>query len=260
MHVEFDGWKPRIHIRKHSAKRFLELDILRGIAIAYMIFLHVIWDLDYFGLLPLNAVIYQTNQIAPVMFFLLVGICLSITYNKKKDKPDHYLEKHLFKRGMWIISLGMIITVVTLIFMSDRPIFFGVLHCIGLSIILAIPFLRLKRINILPGSIIILLGVFITRMSVNNPSIVHLLVGLHPTGFWQYTVDYFPLFPWFGIVLLGITLGNILYKNGQRQFHFPDLSNRKSVNLISWMGQHSLEIYLVHQPVIAGILGIYLFF
>jgi uncharacterized membrane protein len=225
-----------------------------------MIFHHVLWDLDYYGILPLNPSLYQFNQLVPTMFFLLIGICLSITFNKKQDYPNHYLEKHLVKRGLWIFGLGMAITAITMVFMPGRPILFGVLHCIGISIILCIPFLKLKTLTFFPGAIMVLLGVLMAQFSVENPTVLHLLVGLHPIGFWQYTIDYFPLFPWLGIALLGVFLGNIFYRDGVRQFRFPDLSDRRSLSLLSWMGKHSLEIYLLHQPVIAGILGLYIIF
>jgi len=260
MKVPGFGW---IHQRQaqenqSSSNRFIELDIFRGIAIVYMMFHHVLWDLDYFGIWPLNPHLYQFNQLVPLMFFVLIGICLSISFNKKQDYSNRFLEKHLLKRGLWIFGLGMIITAVTLVFMPERPILFGVLHCIGFSIILSIPLLKLKTLVLFPGLIMVLLGVLMAQFSVENPTVVHLLVGLHPIGFWQYTIDYFPLFPWFGVALLGVFLGNIFYKDGQRQFHFPDLSGNRSISFLSWMGKHSLEIYLLHQPVIAGILGLYI--
>jgi len=246
-------------LKKSVSSRFPELDIFRGLAISYMIFLHVLWDLDYFNILPLHGGIYQFNKIVPLMFFMLIGICLSISYSKKYQHDTKLMIRHLTLRGLWIIGLGMIITVVTLVFMPERPIFFGVLHCIGLSIILTIPFMQLKKFNVIPGAVMVLIGFAISMFSVQNPSALHLIVGLHPAGFWRYTIDYFPLFPWLGVMLLGVAVGNLLYKNGQRQFKFPDfIAHYKPVSALSWMGQHSLIIYLIHQPVIAGILGLYI--
>jgi len=244
--------------RKQQTSRFIELDIFRGVAIISMIFLHLLWDLDYFGFVPLNETIYQFNKIIPTMFFLLVGICLAISVAKNHKSSERTLVNHLLVRGLWILGLGIIITIVTLIVMPDRPIFFGVLHCIGLSIILSIPFLRFKAYNALIAPLILLLGIIVGLYHIDNPTIVHLVVGLHPAEISHYTIDYFPLLPWFGVSLFGIALGNWLYKDGKRQFSFPDLSQYKPVSLVSWFGKHSLLIYLLHQPVIAGILGLYL--
>ncbi|MHA1487713.1 MAG: heparan-alpha-glucosaminide N-acetyltransferase domain-containing protein, partial [Promethearchaeota archaeon] len=69
--------------------------------------------------------------------------------------------------------------------------------------------------------------------------------------------DYFPLIPWFGATLVGIVLGSILYKDNKRRFYLPDLSKYKSFTMLSWVGKHSLAIYLFHQPVIAGMLFIF---
>ena len=244
--------------KQKTSTRFIEIDILRGTAIACMIFLHLLWDLDYFGLLPLNENIYQFNKIIPSIFFCLVGICLIITYQKKYATAPHHLIKHLFYRGLGILILGMIITAITMVFLSDRPIFFGVLHCIGLSIILSIPFLRFKQYNFVFGSIFILIGLFVNALAVHHPTIVHLILGLHPPELWRYTIDYFPILPWFGVCLFGIAIGSVLYKDGMRQFRFPNLMPNKPVSMISWLGQHSLVIYLLHQPVIAGVLGLYI--
>ena len=246
--------------RRHAA-RFVEIDILRSCAIIFMVVLHVSWDLDYFGLFPLNKGIYQFQVLVPTLFFILAGICLVFTTTQKKMFLDHNhsLEKHLLIRGLWIFGLGMIITVVTLVFMPDRPIFFGVLHCIGLSIIMCIPFLRLRSYNFVFAAGIIFLSTIMGSYIVEQPTLLHMIVGIHPASMAKVTIDYFPIFPWFGVILFGIALGNVLYKDGRRRFPCPDLSRYKRVNAFSWLGKHSLGIYLVHQPIIAGILGGYLF-
>ena len=70
----------------------------------------------------------------------------------------------------------------------------------------------------------------------------------------MYMFDYFPLLPWLGVVLVGVFLGNVLYPEGERRYPLPDFSTRPMTGLLAWMGQHSLAIYLVHQPVLVIIL------
>jgi len=243
-------------------RRFIELDILRGLAIIFMIYLHILWDLDYFGIMPINNEIYKFQKIAPIMFFVLVGMCLTVSRNRQISKPsfdEKKYDKHLFLRGLKILLLGMVITLITMIFLPDKPIFFGVLHCIGLSIILSIPFLKFKSYNLLFGAMIIIAGLTMNLFPIEDPTILHLAVGFHHGDVAQYTIDYFPLCPWFGICLVGITLGNILYRDNERRFKMPDLSRYKPAKMFSWLGQHSLAIYLVHQPIIAGTLSVFLF-
>lgn len=244
------------------SNRFMELDLLRGFAIIFMIFLHIIWDLDYFGIMPINTAVYKFQKIVPAMFFVLVGMCLIVSRNRQINKPsfdEKKYDKHLLLRGLKILSLGMVITLITMIFLPDKPIFFGVLHCIGLSIIFSIPFLKLKSYNLLFGALIIITGLIINLFPVEDPTILHLAIGFHQSDVAQYTIDYFPLLPWFGISLVGIAFGNILYRDNERRFKMPDLSRYKPAKIFSWLGQHSLAIYLVHQPIIAGALTVFLF-
>lgn len=241
-------------IETGQPQRFIELDILRGFAILFMIILHLFWDLDYFGILSLNKNFYSLNIIVPMMFFLLVGICLAVNNNKYKHQPRK-MHLRTVQRGLWILNLGILLTLLTAVFLPDRPILFGVLHCIGCCIILSTLLLRFKSTNIILAAFIIVsglaLGFFYTT---EDPTMVELATGIHEADIGKHTIDYFPILPWFGVCLVGIALGNILYKDNKRRYPLPDLSRYKPTKLFSWMGQHSLAIYLIHQPLIAGVL------
>jgi len=249
---------PEQHAEKGQSQRFIELDILRGFAILFMIILHLLWDLDYFGIIPLNYNFYSLNIIVPVIFFLLVGICQAVNNNKYLNQPRKMYFRTI-QRGLWILNLGMLFTLLTAVFLPDKPILFGVLHCIGCCIILSTLLLRFKSTNVILATLIIVsglaLGLFYTTES---PNMVELAAGIHESNIAAHTIDYFPILPWFGVCLLGITLGNILYKDNKRRFPLPDLSKFKPSKPFSWLGQHSLAIYLVHQPIIAGCLTLIL--
>ena len=240
--------------KKEQPQRFIELDILRGFAILFMIILHLFWDLDYFGILPLNKNFYSLNIIVPVIFFLLVGICQAVNNNKYQNQSRKMYLRSI-QRGLWIFNLGMLFTLLTAVVLPDRPILFGVLHCIGCCIILSTLLLRFKSTNIIFAALIIVsglaLGFFYTT---ETPNMVELASGIHEHDVAVHTIDYFPILPWFGVCLLGITLGDILYKDNKRRYPIPDLSKYKPTKIFSWLGQHSLLIYIVHQPLIAGIL------
>lgn len=241
-----------------QTQRFVELDLLRGFAIIIMVFLHILWDLDYFGIMPLDKNIYQYNIICPTLFFLLLGMCLAVSYNRKQSNSNTEIHTYLIIRGLKILALGMILTLVSFIYLPERLILFGVLHCIGVSIILCIPFLKLKAYSVVFATIIISTGLIMGLFPMANPTIFPYVIGFHPTEVWRYTIDYFPIFPWFGVSLLGIALGNVLYKDNKRRFRFPDLSRYKPVAMFSWLGKHSLAIYLLHQPIIAGALSLFI--
>lgn len=247
------------HTEKGQSQRFIELDVFRGFAIVFMIILHLFWDLDYFGILPLNKNFYSLNIIVPAMFFLLVGICQAVNSHKYQTRPKKMYLRTI-QRGLWVLNLGMLLTLLTAIVLPERPIMFGVLHCIGCCIILSIPFVKFKATgNTVVATLIIIAGISIgSCYIVENPNILQLATGFHQSSIGQHTIDYFPLLPWLGVCLLGIVLGNILYKENKRRFSLPDLSKYKPTKLFSWLGQHSLTIYLLHQPIIAGLLFLYI--
>ena len=230
-----------------SKERFIEIDLIRGFAIALMVVVHLMWDLDYYGLSPLDRQLYWYAQFCPVIFFTLVGICLVLS-------ARHKTRLQLMSRGLLILVIGFIITGISMIVIPDKPVTFGVLHCIGLSIILSALLVKTK-INLLYPAIAVICFGFVTELfHTQTPSMLQLILGFHQADLWRYTVDYFPIFPWFGVVLLGMAMGAVLYKDGKRQFPFPDLSKYIPVRMASWLGKYSLPIYLVHQPIIAGTL------
>ena len=251
-------------IHKHRSQRFIEIDLLRGLAITLMVFGHLLWDLDYFNLVSMNNVVYVSLQkTVPALFFIIVGVGLVVSKKKvelktKKEENEYYTK--LIIRGLKIFNLGMILTVISMIFFPEKVIMFGVLHCIGLSIILCVPFLKYRNYNFLFGVLILFAWTIFGQLHIGNPSYFHLALGLHQMDVWRFTIDYFPLIPWFGVTLLGITIGDWLYCGDRRMFRMPDLSKYRPAKIFSWIGQHSLSIYLLHQPVIAGVLYIFIKF
>lgn len=236
-------------------QRFWEIDALRGIAILMMIIYHVLFDLNYFGFTstdlnspPVLVFLYPVGA----LFLLLVGISLTLSYNRVKNTlTKTQLQLKYLKRGTSIFGLGLLITLVTWVYPHDGYIIFGVLHCIGLSILLAYPFLNTRRSALLVGLCCIVIGV-VLRFSgtVDFPWLLWL--GFVPSSF--YTLDYFPLLPWFGVVLIGIFLGNTLYKNNTRIFTLKENPGFIGTRLLCLLGRHSLVIYLLHQLLIVGIL------
>jgi uncharacterized membrane protein len=242
-------------VEKDTMQRFWEIDALRGITILMMIVYHVLFDLTYFGFtstdmnaLPILVFLYPFGT----LFLLLVGISLTLSYNRVKQILDkNRLRIKYLKRGSSIFGLGLIITLVTWVYPHNGFIIFGVLHCIGLSILLGYFFIRSRLSALLIGVICIIIGVFLrVNVTVDFPWLLWL--GFVPSSF--YTLDYFPLLPWFGVVLIGIFLGNSLYQNNTRVFSIKDYSKFIGSRLLCFLGRHSLIIYLLHQLVIVGFL------
>ena len=224
--------------------RIVEIDVLRGIAIVLMIIYHFLFDLNYFNLVKIDlewlpVVIFQ--RIIGIMFLGLVGISLVISENRNKEG----YQKH-FRRALKLAGVAILITVATWIYPHQDFITFGIIHMIALSTLIAPFFFKFGKWNIVFGIVVIGLGLIAGTMS-SNSTILFWLGIVYP----GYTaLDYYPMLPWFGIVLLGIFVGQLLVKKVERVETRIDRSVVKEK--LASLGRNSLAIYLVHQLVLIG--------
>lgn len=235
-------------------ERLWEVDSARGIAIIMMLISNFITDLLYFKIYNPGSLASFWNIFALTtasMFILLVGISLSLSYSKVRDKPIKSIFRKYAIRGLKIFLWGLAITAVTMVFMNSDFILFGVLHLIGISIILSVPFLRFRKLFLFLGAIFIILGIYLNGLTFDFPWLLWL--GFMPKGF--SSVDYFPIFPWFGIILLGLSVGNMIYPDGKKRIKNV---NNMFVKGLSFLGRNSLKIYLVHQPIFIGLLYLFI--
>ncbi|HDS45886.1 MAG TPA: DUF1624 domain-containing protein [Methanomicrobia archaeon] len=235
-------------------ERFWEIDLLRGVAILMMLFYHVLYDLDRFGGLriEIHACLWRYFACAIAsLFLLLVGVSLTLSYARASHtSSERALFSKYLTRGARIFAWGLVITAVTWVLLRDDLVRWGILHLIGLSIIMAFPFLKLRYGNLVLGSLFLLFGVLIRHLRVGSSWLLWL--GLMPAQFTS--VDYFPVMPWFGVVLIGVFVGNALYSGYQRNFRLRDRSHVPLIHGLAFLGRHSLLIYLVHQPVLITVL------
>ena len=245
-------------ILKRGKDRFWEIDFLRGFAIILMIFFHIIYDLNFFSITNFriySGIILYIARLSASIFVVLAGISLSISYSKSKNwlKTNDIILKFI-KRGLKILFLGVIISVITWFYIPRGFVVFGILHFIGTSIILSLIFIRYRVINIIFGLFFIIVGFYLKSLTFDFNILIPL--GFIPNNFW--TIDYFPLFPWFGIFLIGISIGNIIYPDFKRKYEIKDLSKKLLVKSFCFLGRNSLLIYFLHQPIIIGIITILL--
>ena len=142
-------------------------------------------------------------------------------------------------------------TFVTSLSFIDSPIRFGVLHLLGVSMMLYglaadknVPrALRLAVYAALFAASIWLVS------SVSTEEITRWLFPLGWTYPGFYSADYFPLFPWLFVFLIGSWAG---YYVAERKLpeRFYEL---KGVPFFSWLGRRSLFIYVIHQPILYGL-------
>lgn len=232
--------------------RIWELDALRGICILGMMVVHFVFDLNEFAGLGLTMPGWFNfcQHYGHILFILISGICAT-------------LASRSFRRGVIVFCAGLLVTGVTLFmvcvlkFNRSLSIFFGILHLLGLCMILFPLFKKLPvwALAVL-GAGFVALGVWLAALepvAVSFPSAQGLLlgaIGIRPAGF--YSGDYFPIFPNLGWFLLGAVLGRTAYR--RRDSLLPKVNaDFFLLRFFRFCGRHSLWIYLLHQPVLAGL-------
>lgn len=212
--------------------RYLFIDNLRGIAFLLMIIHHIFYFKDvsngYTTSYADNIFVATSGTIARILFILLVGLSLSITNNKKKQPI-----KKRIKRSGEILIHALIISFMTYIYYPNIFIRFGVLHFIALSTLLGSYFIDKKKLTFI---CIIIFGL-IKPLIINN-SFIDIITGASVN---YNMMDYFPLFPWFSLVLLGLFIGqNIDLSKSDKILN--KLNNKKLIKI----GQNCLNLYTAH--------------
>ena len=224
-----------------TKNRIWELDAFRGICILGVVVVHLIFDLvDMYRIIDWDYpdwFMFVKNW-GGVLFLLLSGICIT-------------LGNHPIRRGLIVFGCGMLCTAVTAVMAqlelmsSVLVIRFGVLHCLGLCMLL-FPFVHGAVLSL--GLTLTFLGLFFRTLTVENPWLFPF--GLITSRFTSG--DYFPLLPNFGFFLLGEALGKWLYR--EKRTLFPNSNPRNILRrFFCWTGRNSLWIYLAHQPLLAGL-------
>jgi len=235
---------------KATADRFWEIDAVRGVAIVMMVIYHLMYDLYYFGVTDAiftDPFWFYFQRVTASTFIALVGVSLALRAQQIEAKGKAVTFKPFLRRGLVILGWGLLITLVTRIALgAEMAIRFGILHFIGVSVILAYPFLRRRWFNLGLGLTLLVAGKIVQQITVPGPRLIWL--GLEPAD--HLYVDYFPLLPWFSVVLIGIWLGNTAYNDATRRFRLPDWQAPALTFPLGWLGRHSLTIYLVHQPLL----------
>lgn len=231
------------------SKRIWELDALRGLCILGMVAVHLIYDLtELYGLLhweypPFFLLIMDWGGIA---FLMLSGICVT-------------LGSHPVRRGCTVVLCGLLCSAVTAamyvmkLASSSVIIYFGILHCLGLCMLLWPTLSRLssRKLTAL-GILLILMGRCLAGITAGD-TLWLLPFGIRPRQF--SSADYFPLLPNLGWFLFGSVLGRSLYAD--KVTRFPKIHpERPAIRFLRQCGTLSLPIYLLHQPVICAVLSV----
>lgn len=220
-----------------------------------MILFHIFYDL-------INIFDYNFTWINPEYFYLWQQ---SIAWTFILVSGYSYnLTKKYFKQAIILVVSSSLITIATKFFSPDNTIWFGIIHFLATSfIILWLTEKFWDKINPLIG-IVLFFILFIATKNIYN--------GFISLGSFSYTIpesfynsrymfwlgfpndifssgDYYPILPWIFLYMTGFYIGRWFKKRKKQLPHFP-----KNNNFLTFIGQHSLIIYLLHQPIIIGLI------
>lgn len=235
-------------------QRFWEIDALRGLAVVMMVVYHLMYDLYFFRVSDAifsNRFWFYFQRTTASLFIILMGVSLTLSYSRSLRQGRGARYWRFFRRGVRIFTWGLVISAVTWLALGPAlAIRFGILHFMGVSVMIAYPFLRYRWPNLVLGILLIGLGKTLQSQTFDLPWLVWL--GFEPPN--HFYLDYFPLVKWFGVVLLGVFAGNMLYRKDGPATSLPDLSGLLPLRLLQRLGHHSLALYLIHQPILFLIL------
>ncbi len=222
--------------------RSAALDIARGLAIAMMVVYHAAWDADFFGLAPRGFFAgwgWDWFRYAILSsFLLLVGVGLVLAHG------DGFRARRFWRRLLLIAACAGLITLASALAFPQHLIVFGVLHCIAVSSLLGLAFLRLPwLVTGLAGVAVIAAGT-LSFPAFDTPFLGW--IGFRETP--PASRDFVPLVPWFGVVLLGMALARL-----RRLLPATDTAGKPGALAgrgLAFAGRYSLLVYMAHQPVL----------
>ena len=227
--------------------RVWEIDFLRGLSIILMVGYHLLFDLGEFRGVErflgfstdLGSPAWSAAQaVFAALFVVLSGV--SSTLSRSNGR-----------RGLRLLAVSLAVTAVTYAFDPASAVWFGILQCLAVSILVyAAAFERAgpaacAAVGAAAAGLGAALPALARTIEVRTDWLLPL--GLHSPSFASF--DYFPLFPWLGVFLIGAALGKSAYAAGRSLLPW-----RLPETFVNAAGRHSLLIYLVHQPVIMGVL------
>lgn len=219
--------------------RVWQIDALRGVAMVLMTIFHALVDIrDFFGLADVRYFeppLMYIGRASAILFIFISGVSCRFSRNN-------------IKRGVIVFLCGMVVTAATFIYVRELYIRFGILHFLGAAMILAGLLERVlkndkfERIFLWTAApLSLLIGFVFSRMTTNLPFLFFL--GILTPQFISY--DFYPIFPWIGIYLVGYAAGKIVVRNREKLSSYRANAPARALGAL---GKKSLIYYILHQP------------
>lgn len=231
-----------------ARRRYPEIDLLRTVAIVGMVVYHTGllgwygfgWQID-----PLAGAWWLLARVTAHSFLLAVGLSFVVASIRQRGRAAVW--RRAARRGLTVLAGALFVTLASRAAVPDAWVRFGILHCIGVTMLLLPLVHRLGGWNVIVGAVVAAAGWQI--LAEPTSSALLLPFGLVPPGL--STLDYYPLLPWAGVAVIGAGLGSLLYETAG----LAPLLTGERWRRWTWPGRHALAIYLVHPWVIYAVLA-----
>ena len=230
-----------------KTSRYPVIDCIRGFAIIAMIAYHFGFDLNMQGYISQDINHNSNWQVARSLilgtFLFVAGFSMALAENKN-------ITRRLI-RLVRIAACAVLVSIGSYFMFPDSWIFFGVLHFVLVGSLICWLVIPYQKLLLIFAMSILTIGVFYESPVFNRP----FLQWLGMMTYKPITEDYVPLLPWLGVMMIGARMGQwALTKSKLWLFDYKPSS---ILFPVQWLGQHSLIVYMLHQPILLGALGIF---
>lgn len=224
------------------------IDAGRGLALVGMFAFHLAWDLAYFGFIapefPFRPGFMFFGHCVATTFLALAGASLVLASRGGMNWRKYWL------RLAMIVAAALAVTAATWWLFPDSFIFFGILHCIAAASLVAPLFLRAPAFVALAAAAAIVAAPFLWTSPVFDAPWL-LWTGLGETE--PRSNDLRAFFPWAGFLLAGLGLTLAAPATALTARIAAWRAGNRLTRAATWGGRHSLLVYLIHQPLLYGL-------
>lgn len=234
-------------MQRTSGERLALIDVARTVALLGMAVFHLAFDLELFGWLEPGTTVSGGwavfARLVAGSFLFLSGVSLVLAHGGAIRWPG------VWRRLGKLVAAAALVTAATYVAFPQAFVFFGILHSIALCSLIGLALIRLPGVVLLALAVaVVVVDRTVALEALNSRWLAW--TGLNSVNPWA--VDFVPLFPWLGAVLAGMGVGKLAHAAGLWD-RLRAVQAGPWLRRLAWPGRHSLVIYLVHQPVLIGL-------
>ncbi|QJF53091.1 DUF1624 domain-containing protein [Roseobacter ponti] len=214
-----------------------------------MVVFHFFHDLEIFGILPRGTTVTGGwdvfSSLVAGSFLFIAGISFRLAHG------GGVRWRSFLRRFVVLCLAAALVSLATFVVFPENFIRFGILHCIALSGVLGLLCLRLPAVVNAGLAIVFMMAPDHLRSDLFNADLL-LWTGLATAT--PPALDYIPVLPWSGLFLAGLAAAQMLRPGRHRPGVALSAPYAKGAAFLAWPGRHSLTIYLLHQPILLGLI------